>query len=110
MSGILLRQSGYYFRKVLPKDVQKVVGKREVQASLKTSFKRLAKDKANYLSLQLNTAIHELRVDFESIDRRLLIERFHTHVTNAVQAIRKSDKERLPIVVNRHPKLTHLCI
>ena len=44
------RSSGYYFRYTLPAPLQRLIGKRELKYSLKTSSRTVAKKKAAYIA------------------------------------------------------------
>ncbi|MDE1465389.1 DUF6538 domain-containing protein [Spartinivicinus poritis] len=61
MRNMFLRNSSYYFRKVLPEDLRHTFGKREIFFSLQTKSKRLASSKAAAIIGAVDAAIYEMR-------------------------------------------------
>lgn len=92
VANILKRNSGFYFRKVLPTDVKSVLNKRELHVSLNTYNKSEAEHKAGFLGLSLNYAINQLRADLETKEQALIVSSFFEQFDSAVGTIRQIEE------------------
>ncbi|WP_163831990.1 site-specific integrase [Spartinivicinus ruber] len=61
MRNLVLRGTTYHYRKVLPKNLQKVIQKREITFSLHTKAKRLAHSKAFAVQAAVESSIYEMQ-------------------------------------------------
>jgi len=84
-SYLILNQSGYYFRIIVPVDLRSMIGMREIKRSLKTGVLGLAKEKARLLAGKIQRLYRALREDkMSQLDQKKIQELVHTHVTMAL--------------------------
>lgn len=60
-SYLIRNPHSYCFRMVVPKDVQPLVGKRELRYSLRTGYPSVAKSKARLMAGRVQLLFNELR-------------------------------------------------
>ncbi|UCE53447.1 MAG: hypothetical protein JSV31_30100 [Desulfobacterales bacterium] len=60
-SYLIRNPYSYCFRMMVPKDLQKLVGKKEMRYSLKTGYLGVAKNKARFLAGQVQLIFNSLR-------------------------------------------------
>ncbi len=76
MANLLLKKSGYYFRKALPEEVKTLLNRGEIQVSLVTGSKKEAQYKASYLNLSISQAIDCFRIGLNTLEASQLIDDF----------------------------------
>ena len=80
-SYLVLNQSGYYFRIVVPVDLRSMIGMREIKRSLKTGVLGLAKEKARLLAGKIQRLYRALREDkMSQPDQKKIQELVHTQI------------------------------
>jgi integrase len=87
-SYLVLNQSGYYFRIVVPVDLRSMIGMREIKRSLKTGVLGLAKEKARLLAGKIQRLYRALREDrMSQLDQKKIQELVHAHVKETLEWI-----------------------
>lgn len=85
---LVLNQSGYYFRIIVPIDLRSMIGMREIKKSLKTGVLGLAKEKARLLAGQIQKLYRSLREGkMSQLDQKKIQELVHTHVRETLEWI-----------------------
>ena len=97
---LVLNQSGYYFRIVVPVDLRDTFGLKEIRRSLKTGILGLAKEKARLLAgkiQQMFRTLREGKMTAEKLDQKKIQELVDRHVKETLEYI---DEEPL---MREHP-------
>ncbi len=92
MPNIVLKNSGFYFRKVLPKDVQQATNRQEVQVALNVRMKAEAHYLASTLHLSALSAISQFRIDSNR-------DEFSKRIDDAVFELRQARLEVKPLEI-----------